>query len=299
MRTWMSQLARPLAVALVCLGASVPTLAQEAPPAVAPAANEEPATPLSPEDSALIANALGQGLLFDAEKLSPERTVTLRTRRKPQQPQLDVSRTDRPDGSSTVAIKKPLPTEWNTKIGADLGLAADQSGIYSPNNPLRVTRASGGTGAAWASVGVPDIATVDARVDPANDTGRLATTFTRAIPVGRTFGVTLKSSYSVTESFGQPQPAPSEVPLMAAPASEPGAPVPQVWGQQNVAKLDILPSGTTLAAGLSTTSTDPVTHNTLSAEQKVYGPLRVTTAMTDVGLPGESKSISARFKLNW
>lgn len=30
-------------------------------------------------------------------------------------------------------------------------------------------------------------------------------------------------------------------------------------------------------------SNDPVTHNTLSAEQKLYGPLQVTTAVTDFG----------------
>ncbi|MFY9880600.1 MAG: hypothetical protein WAK39_14545 [Pseudolabrys sp.] len=39
-------------------------------------------------------------------------------------------------------------------------------------------------------------------------------------------------------------------------------------------------------------SNDPVTHNTLSAEQKLYGPLQVTTAVTDFGQTSSSKSIS-------
>ena len=50
---------------------------------------------------------------------------------------------------------------------------------------------------------------------------------------------------------------------------------------------------------MTTASNDPVTHNTLSADQKLFGPLHVTTAVTDVGQPSESKSITAGFKLNW
>ena len=61
----------------------------------------------------------------------------------------------------------------------------------------------------------------------------------------------------------------------------------------------MLSTGTTLAAGLTSTSTDPVTHNKLSAEQKLYGPLHVTTAVSDLGQPVPNKSITAGFKLNW
>jgi hypothetical protein len=46
-------------------------------------------------------------------------------------------------------------------------------------------------------------------------------------------------------------------------------------------------------------SNDPVTHNTLSAEQKLYGPLQVTTAVTDFGQTSSSKGISQGFKLHW
>ena len=55
----------------------------------------------------------------------------------------------------------------------------------------------------------------------------------------------------------------------------------------------------TLGAGLNSTSTDPITHNSLSAEQKIYGPLDVKTAVTDIGRAGESRSVSARLKLTW
>ena len=57
----------------------------------------------------------------------------------------------------------------------------------------------------------------------------------------------------------------------------------QVFGNEKAVKFNILPTGTTLGAGFANASNDPVTHNTFSADQKLYGPLHVTTAVTDVG----------------
>ena len=88
------------------------------------------------------------------------------------------------------------------------------------------------------------------------------------------------------------------MPLMALPAN-PAPLTPQVFGNEKAVKFNILPTGTTLGAGVTTASNDPVTHNTLSAEQKLYGPLQVTTAVTDFGQTTSSKSITAGFKLHW
>ena len=74
---------------------------------------------------------------------------------------------------------------------------------------------------------------------------------------------------------------------------------PQVFGNEKAVKFNILPTGTTLGAGVATASNDPATHNTFSAEQKLYGPLHVTTAVTDLGQTTSSKSITAGFKLHW
>lgn len=119
------------------------------------------------------------------------------------------------------------------------------------------------------------------------------------MPIGSNFSMTLQNSYSVTGAYGTPQAGPSDLPLMAMPTAPATQPTPQVWGNERLAKFDVLPTGTTLAAGLASTSIDPVTHNKLSAEQKLYGPLHVTTAVTDIGQPVTNKSISAGFKLNW
>ena len=263
---------------------------------VSAAEADMPAVSLSPEDSALLETMLADDA-FRFDRDGPAAHLRVSSLFAPKA--LDVARTDRPDGSGTVVIKQPLATEWDAKIGADLGLAANPSNGFTPDNPLHVVRDDAGSGAAWASLNVPRLATIDARLDPTNDQGRLGTTFTRSLPLGREFAVTLQSQASVTETYGQPQAATPDIPLAVAPATTAAEPDPHVWSNVNTAKFDILSTGTTLAANLSSTSNDPVTHNTLSAEQKLYGALRITTAVTDIGQDYESKSISARVKLTW
>ena len=211
---------------------------------------------------------------------------------------LDVSHSDKPDGSRAMAIKKPLVADptWDARVGADVGLTAQTDERYRQGK-LPTAREGSGNGTAWASVGVQNLATVDARLDPTNQ-GRIGTTIKHSIPFGQNYAVTLQNTYSVTEMLNASSSAPGEVPMMAMPA--PGAaPATQIWGNEKIAKFDVLSTGTTFAAGVNTTSTDPVTHNKFSAEQKIYGPLRVTTAVSDLGQPVPNKSISAGFKLNW
>lgn len=282
---------------LVALAA--PAWAQDAPsllPDLRPSVDANPA-PLSADEIA----ALGNALIFDPTTLtSAAPTKPLRLPDLSKAKDLDISHTDKPDGSSTVVVKKPLAsdTDWDAKVGADLGLGPEPGNGYRRGRPLPIARDTGDTGAAWASVGVQNFASIDARVDPTNDQGRLGTTFKHSIPLGKNYAVTLQNTYSVTETLNAQPTSPADVPLMALPA--PGAAAaPQVWGNEKLAKFDVFSTGTTLAAGLNSTSADPLTHNKLSAEQKIYGPLHVTTAVSDLGQPVPNKSITAGFKLNW
>jgi hypothetical protein len=256
-----------------------------------PAANND----ISPEESAMLGNAL----TYDpAPSNSMAPIKRLRLPSLSSQQKVDISRADKSDGTSTAGVKQPLPIDWDAKVGADLGYSASGPDGYQVNRPLPARRDSG-TGAAWASVGVVDnLASVDARVDPNNDQGKVGTTFKHSMPLGSRFSVTLLNSYSVTETFSPSGTASSDLPMMTAPVASTPA-TPQVWGSEKAAKFDILPTGTSFGAGLASTSTDPVTHHTLSAGQKLYGPLEVTTAVTDIGQTYASKSINARFKLNW
>ncbi len=168
-----------------------------------------------------------------------------------------------------------------------------------PSKPLPVTAANQDSGAAWASVGLPNLATVDARVDPGNDQGK-ARHHVQAFDPGRR----QIFADAAGQLFGYPNRRPARDRAVQRTADDGAgrhddAPTPQVWGSQKTVKFDVLTTGTTFGAGVATASNDPVTHNTLSADQKLYGPLHVTTAVTDFGQPTASKSISAGLKLNW
>jgi hypothetical protein len=246
--------------------------------------------PLTPEDSALLANAL----VFDPAALvtAPKKPLRLPGYRNNE---YDITRTQKVDGSTTVVVKQPLQTEWSNSVGADL--APSRPATYPL--PLPTEHNNGlPAGAAWASVGVPNLASLDARVDPTNEQGKVGTTIKHSIPFGGRFAVTVQGTYSVTEMLGQPSSGSGDLPLMTLPP--PGGPAAQqVFGNERAVKFNILPTGTTLGAGFATVSNDPVTHNTFSADQKLYGPLHVTTAVTDVGQITSSKSVTAGFKLNW
>jgi hypothetical protein len=276
--------------AFVCALAIVPAVAQEA-DETAPAVTSLPAnpadegtspadTPLTPEEAVTLGNVLllDPATLADGKPAKPLRLPHISEPRK-----FDVSRADKPDGSSTLVVKQPLEGDWDAKLGADLNFAALPSDDYRPGKPLPVTAGRQNSDAAWASVGLPNFASFDARVNPANDQGKLGTTIKKSIALGGQLSVTLQDSYSVTETFTPPATAPP----------------PQVWNSRKDVKLDVLATGTTFRAGLATASNDPLTHNSFSAQQKLYGPLHVTTAVTDVGQPTSSKSITAGLKLNW
>jgi hypothetical protein len=254
----------------------------------------------APDESAV----LGSILTFDPAAMASTPVKPLSRPSLGDRDTFAVTRTNPlPDGSGTVSMKQglqqPLPSDWNAYVGADLGLASNSSPMGSDpiGRPLP-TRGERSSGAAWATLGIDNLASLDARVDPTNDQGRVGTTLQRSIPFGSRFSVTVQDSYSVTESYSNPgATGPGDIPMMTVPTATPGA--SQVWDNQRAVKFGILPTGTTLGASSATSSIDPETHNTFSAEQRLLGPLHVTTAVTDIGKSTESKSIAAGFKFNW
>jgi len=272
------------------LVAPVAVLAQDVPQVVDDSSALVPEAPLTPEENAMLGNAL----VFDPAALATPPKKPLRLPRVSDK-DFDISRTEKPDGSSIVVVKQPLQTELSNSAGADLGPTSGRSAF---DHPLLTAGDSSPSGAAWASIGVANFGSVDARVDPFNEQGKVGTTLKQSIPFGGRFAVTLQNTYSVTETLGQPAMGPTDMPFMTLPtAATPGS--SQVFGNERSVKFNILPTGTTLGAGLTSVSNDPIIHNTFSAEQKLYGPLQVTTALTDFGQVTSSKSISAGFKVHW
>jgi hypothetical protein len=246
------------------LGAA-PATAQSDEPTVS---DEVSATPDTPADATAEAPALPENFsLGDALTLDPGAFANA-----PAKP---------------LRLPKAASPDVATKLGADV--APETSSVYQPGQALpgRAVNASGG--AAWASIGLPNFASVDARVDPNNDQRKLGTTLQQAVPFGSSLAMTLQGTLSVTDS-GRPL---SPLPPTAAPGPS------ESWGNEEKLKFDFLRSGTSFSAGVANNSIDPVTHNTLSADQKIYGPLHVITALNDIGAPTNNKSIKASLKLSW
>lgn len=213
-------------------------------------------------------------------------------------PLAEWSRTDKTDGSAAVTVKRALPTDWDSKVGLDLNLAGSQ-GMSTATDPLGTSRQDS-TGAAWATITAPalnlpagwDKATIDARVDPSSDQRRLGTALTKSVPLNDNLSLTLKNGYAVTHHG--PGAASSEsaaVPVTAAPAD--------IFSADTSAKLNLLPTGTAIAVEAARSSTDDKWLRTLRTEQKLFGGLNVTGAISETpeGLP--SRSIGAGFKKNW
>ena len=247
--------------------------------------------PLTPE-----AQALREYLNFDpARSMLMMPAAPLRSATNSATPNLDWNRTDKTDGSSAVSVKRPVPLEWSSsvdaKVGADFGLAPEAGTNYRLDRPLPAGKDQS-SGSAWANVTMPGFASIDARVDPSKDQSKLGTTFSRSLPVGNQYSVTLLNSYALTEQLGR-TPGNGITGVGTAPAPT------QVWSTDRMVKFNILSTGTSLAAGTTISTVDNVTRNKIMAEQKLFDSLSITTAVTDVGGSAPSKSISAGFKLKW
>jgi hypothetical protein len=212
------------------------------------------------------------------------------------------SRTDKPDGSSALTVGRRLPTLWETKVGADVSLAAP-SGIAASDNLARGVAQDRSSGAVWGNLTMPglrplgfDKTSVEARVDAGKDEGKLGATLSRSVPINQELSVTLQNSYSVKQALpGGPTGMPS---LANIPNTATAAPAP-AWGVDETVRLNVDRSGTTFSAGAGASTVDTQWHNKLSMEQTLVGPLKLTTSIEDAGTTTPKKSITAGFKRTW
>jgi hypothetical protein len=213
------------------------------------------------------------------------------------------NRTDRPDGSSAVTIGRRLPTEWETKVGADFNLAAPP-GTASVDNMTRAS-AERSTGAIWGNLSTAavqpiglDKASLEARVDAGSDEGKVGATVSRSVPLNPNVSVTLQNVYSVKQSLGSTPaglPTGTALTTTTAAATTPASP----WSMDETVRLSVNPFGTTISAGAGSSVGDSQWHNRLSVEQTLVGSLKMTTAVEDAGTAQPNKSISAGFKRTW
>jgi hypothetical protein len=204
------------------------------------------------------------------------------------------SRTEKADGSVAGSAGQRLPVAWETKVGVDFGLAAPAT----VPRPEALLPGAQDRGTGWANVAVPaapigwDKATIDARVDPSQDQGRLSTSLSRAVPIGGGLSLVLQNGYSVTQTLANP----GGTPATPAAAATPGT---RVFAGDGAVRLE-LPTATAYSAGARMSSADDKMLRMLSAEQKLFDtPFSVTGAISERPTGDTDRSIKAGFKRTW
>jgi len=200
--------------------------------------------------------------------------------RRTSPPDIIGSRSEKADGSVSVSAGQRLPTAWDAKVGVDVAAPAQLP------DALPVQTQERGTG--WANLAVPaaplglDKATIDARVDPQADQGKLSTALSRSVAIGGGVSVTLQNGYAVTQSLANPSGV-----------------APHVYSGDGAVRLE-LPSATALSAGAKLSSSDERLLPSVSAEQKLFDtPLSVTGSISQRATGETDRSITAGFKRSW
>lgn len=208
---------------------------------------------------------------------------TLGGPRVPSGPDTIGSRSEKADGSISVSAGRRLPIDWETKVGVDVAAPAQVPDGFAGQVQDR--------GSGWANVAVPaarlglDKATIDARVDPNADQGKLSTALSRSVPIGDGMSVTLQNGYAVTQSLAEPNGI--------------GAPATRVFSGDGAVRLEF-PSATALSAGAKVSSSDERLLPSVSAEQKLFNsPLSVTGSISQRPTGETDRSITAGFKKSW
>jgi hypothetical protein len=202
----------------------------------------------------------------------------------------------RGNGSSAVTVKQSLTPFWDTRIGADMTVVNQPSNSTSADL-LRQKFApdaapSQSSGTAWAAATAPgvgsiwDKTSIEARVDPAQEQGRLGTSLTKAVPLTDTYSLTLQNGINVIQQGIVPVPG-----IVSHPS--------RTYETDQSAKLSITDTGTSFVAGQTLSSTEEKWLRKFGAEQKLFDGVTVSGSVSETASGATNKSISAGFKKSW
>lgn len=219
----------------------------------------------------------------------------------PSGPAMSWSRTEHADGSAGLTVKKPLPLDWDSKLGADFSVAPPPATTLDPIDSASMPGAAPGrsAGAAWASASVPaadlpvvlDKASVEARVDPTRDQGKFGLRASKSLALGKQWSLTLQSACGATQTL----PREASGAAMTSIAAENS----RVYSAEPSVRLDILATGTSFAAGAIRSSDDGDWRPSLRAEQKLLHDVDIVGSVSETAAGPPDASISARFKRTW
>jgi hypothetical protein len=201
--------------------------------------------------------------------------------------------TPEPEDGKTRALAKPSASPWDRrawdgKAGIDYRKPYIPGAEFQPDPLTAGAVPDQSTGVAWATITggqLPlgwDKATIETRVDPAQEQGQFGTTLSRSVPVGEEVSVTLENGVSVTRTL----------PHVSAPG--------QSWASSQALRFNILPTDTSVSLGAGISSGDDKWLRSLSAEQKLFGgPVSVTGSVSETSAGDHAKSLKAGFKRTW
>jgi hypothetical protein len=202
----------------------------------------------------------------------------------------------RGNGSSAVTVKQSLTPFWDTRIGADMTVVNQPSNStsadllrqkFAPDAPP-----SQSSGTAWAAATAPgvgsiwDKTSIEARVDPGQEQGKLGTSLTKAVPLTDTYSLTLQNGINVIQQGIVPVPG-----IVSHPSRS--------YETDQSAKLSITDTGTSFVAGQTLSSTEDKWLRKFGAEQKLFDGVTVSGSVSETSSGATNKSISAGFKKSW
>jgi len=197
---------------------------------------------------------------------------------------------DRAYGSA-VSVKQAVSPFWDTRVGADMTVVRQPATL----SELLAEKASNGgnepqsSGTAWASVTAPgvgsiwDKTTVEARLAPSQDQGKLGTSLSKSLMLSEQYLLTLQNGYNITQGF----------------APMPGSAARTSYATEQSARLGIVETGTSFSAGQSLSTSDDKWLRKIGAEQKLGGGFNISGSIAEAPLGIANKSVTAGFKQSW
>lgn len=205
------------------------------------------------------------------------------------------TRSDKPDGSSAVAIKQPITPFWDTRVGADLNVTTQTPMTSSEVLAEKIAhnnQISQSSGSAWAAMTAPglgsiwDKTAIEARTDPAQEQSKFGTSLSKSLPFGGDqYALTLQHGYNVTQQ--------TLVPVFGLGASS------RIYEIDQSARLGVMETGTSFIAGQTHSSADDKWLRRIGAEQKLFGGVTVTGSVSETPSGVANSSLTAGFKTRW
>lgn len=188
---------------------------------------------------------------------------------------VQTKRETKADGTQAWSYTQPVD-EIATVFGMDLSRAS--------RGAAPVVGAAGAgemTGAAYAKVSLrrlPDwllwsTGTVNVAVNPADASGKVSATFMRSIPVAAGIEAVMADGYAFASGGGE-------------------------WETGKTVSLKLVETGTTFSLAAKAAQDTQGFQPTLSAQQKLFGGLHLTTSVTDTG-DALNRSVTAGFAHRW